>query len=253
MIQVEEITRNKVPLHVAIIMDGNGRWAKARGLDRTEGHRYGAEAVKKVVKAAGKIGVKYLTLYAFSSENWKRPQHEVDSIMNLLIYMIQRETPELIKYNVRLRAIGEISKLKPEARIKLEETIKATSQNSGLNLVLALSYSSKKELLSAFKSILQKVEKGIVKPDEIDESFINGALYTADMPDPDLLIRTSGEQRISNFLLWQIAYSELYFTKTYWPDFDEQAFYEAIKQFQARERRFGLTSEQITSNSNSNE
>ncbi|PLW93700.1 MAG: isoprenyl transferase [Marinilabiliales bacterium] len=253
MIQAEEISKNKVPVHVAIIMDGNGRWAKAKGLDRAEGHRYGAEAVKKVVRAAGKIGVEYLTLYAFSSENWKRPQYEVDAIMDLLVFMIQRETPELMQNNVRLQAIGEIDRLRPEARKKLEDTIQTTSENTGLNLILALSYSSKKEILRAVKSVAVKVKNGEIKPEDIDESYVDGSLYTADMPDPDLLIRTSGELRISNFLLWQIAYSEFYFTKTYWPDFDEQAFYEAIQDYQARERRFGLTGEQITSNSNPTE
>jgi len=232
-------------------MDGNGRWAKSKGLDRTEGHKYGAESVKKIVRAAGKIGVEYLTLYAFSSENWNRPQYEVDAIMDLLVYMIQRETPELMENNVHFHAIGEIDRLKPEVRKSLNETIDTTSHNTGLNLVLALSYSSKREILRAVKSIASEVNSGTLKLDEITEKSIDEALFTSGMPDPDLLIRTSGEQRISNFLLWQIAYSEFYFTQTYWPDFDEQAFYEAILQYQNRERRFGMTGEQISMNSNS--
>lgn len=251
MIESKTILKNKVPAHVAIIMDGNGRWAKSKGLDRTEGHKYGAEAVKKIVRAAGKIGVEYLTLYAFSSENWNRPQYEVDAIMDLLVYMIQRETPELMENNVRFHVIGEIDRLKPEVRKSLNETIKATFLNTGLNLVLALSYSSKREILRAVKSIASEVNSGTLKLEEITEKYIDDALFTSAMPDPDLLIRTSGEQRISNFLLWQIAYSEFYFTQTYWPDFDEQTFYEAILQYQTRERRFGMTGEQISMNSNS--
>lgn len=250
MITAEQISQNSIPAHVAIIMDGNGRWAKAKGLDRSEGHRFGAEAVKKVVRAAGKIGVKYLTLYAFSSENWNRPQAEVDAIMDLLVYMIQRETSELMENGVRLLAIGEIDRLTPDARKSLQETIDTTSGNTGLTLVLALSYSSKREILSAVRKISSDVSSGKFSVDDIDESSIENALFTSGMPDPDLLIRTSGEQRISNFLLWQIAYSEFYFTKTYWPDFDEQSFFEAIYQYQNRERRFGLTGDQLTTNSN---
>lgn len=248
---IDQISQNGLPRHVAIIMDGNGRWAKSRELDRSEGHRYGAESVKKVVRAAGQIGVEYLTLYAFSSENWSRPAKEVEAIMELLVFMVQRETPELMKNNVKLLAIGEIDQFKPEVRKSLQASIDATAENTGLNLVLALSYSSKHEILNAVKSIATKLIDGKIKLEQIDEKLFDQSLFTSKMPDPDLLIRTSGEQRISNFLLWQIAYSEFYFTQTFWPDFDENSFFEAVLEYQNRERRFGMTGEQINSNSNS--
>jgi len=228
----EKIDLSRLPQHIAIIMDGNGRWAKSKGRPRIFGHQSGVTAVREAAESAAELGVSYLTLYAFSTENWNRPQYEVDAIMDLLVYMIQRETPELMENNVRFHAIGEIDRLKPEVRKSLNETIDTTSHNTGLNLVLALSYSSKREILNAVKSIASEVNSGTLKLDEITEKSIDDALFTSDMPDPDLLIRTSGEQRISNFLLWQIAYSEFYFTQTYWPDFDEQAFYEAILQYQ---------------------
>lgn len=234
-----------LPRHVAIIMDGNGRWAQARGLDRSEGHAEGVKTVRRITEAASKAGIDYLTLYTFSTENWNRPQSEVDALMHLIVIAIERETPDLIKNNVRLLMIGDGSRMPDEARRRLERCIEETSGGTGLTLVLAISYSSRWEIVEACKRLASQVSDGTMSLDDInDESFSNN-LTTAGMPDPDLLIRTGGDMRISNFLLWQIAYSELYMTPTYWPDFSEADFIDAITTYSGRQRRFGLTGEQI--------
>lgn len=230
---------------MAIIMDGNGRWAKAHGLDRSEGHREGVVSVRKVVEAAVAIGLKYLTVYTFSKENWNRPKEEVEALMSLMIAAIYRETPDLMKNNVRLEAIGDMERIPDEVRKTLESCMKQTSANTGTTLVLALSYSSRWEILEAVKNIVEKVKYRMMDTEDINEKVFSEYLTTSALPDPDLLIRTGGEKRISNFLLWQLSYAELYFTDLYWPDFRENEFYEAILSFQNRERRFGKTSEQI--------
>lgn len=235
----EKIDLNRLPKHIAIIMDGNGRWAKERGYDRIFGHQNGVTSVREVTEAAAEIGIKYLTLYAFSTENWGRPQHEVDALMELLIDTIESETPTLNKNNVRLLAIGDLSRMPENAAIKLQRCIADTSKNTGLSLVLALSYSSRWEINNAIKLLCQDVKNNIISVNDINDETISQYLTTREIPDPDLMIRTSGEIRISNFLLWQIAYSELYFTQTHWPDFRKENFYEAIHDFQNRERRFG--------------
>ncbi len=237
----EKIDKTRLPKHIAIIMDGNGRWAKERGYDRIFGHQNGVVSVREVTEAAAEIGIGYLTLYAFSTENWGRPQAEVDALMELLIDTIEKETPTLNKNNVRLMAIGDLSRLPVNAGIKLKRCIEETSVNTGLALVLALSYSSRWEIKNAIIEIGKEVCMGNLKPDEITDELISSYLTTKEIPDPDLMIRTSGESRISNFLLWQIAYTELYFTPTHWPDFRKENFYEAICDFQCRERRFGKT------------
>lgn len=226
-------------------MDGNGRWAKKRGLPRTEGHKAGIESVRAVVRAAGEIDVKAVTLYTFSSENWNRPKTEVSALMSLLLQTLRKEIDELDKQNVRLMAIGNVDALPYAPRIGIKNTIKKLSKNSGLVLNLALSYSSRQEILGAVKSIAEEVKNGSLDPNDIDDSVFASHLQTAEIGDPDLIIRTSGEQRISNFLLWQIAYSELYITPTLWPDFGKTEFYEAIEDYQNRERRFGKVSEQL--------
>lgn len=240
-----QIDIEKLPAHIAIIMDGNGRWAKERGLSRLVGHQNGVESVRKVTEAATEIGIKYLTLYTFSTENWNRPQAEVDALMELLVENIVKETPTFHKNNVRLEAIGDLERMPANVLARLRACIAETSVNTGLTLVLALSYSSRWELTDAMRKIAQKVAAGEISADEITEQTVSQHLTTAAIPDPDLLIRTSGEVRISNFLLWQIAYSELYFTPTHWPDFREEEFYKAIVDYQHRERRFGKTSEQL--------
>ncbi len=237
----DKIDKSRLPKHIAIIMDGNGRWAKERGYDRIFGHQNGVVSVREVTEAAAETGIEYLTLYAFSTENWGRPQAEVDALMELLIDTIEKETPTLNKNNVRLMAIGDLSRLPVNAGIKLQRCIEDTSKNTGLGLVLALSYSSRWEIKNAMIEIVKEVCKGNITPDEITDELISSYLTTKSIPDPDLLIRTSGETRISNFLLWQIAYTELYFTPTHWPDFRKENFYEAICDFQCRERRFGKT------------
>lgn len=236
----------KVPVHVAIIMDGNGRWAKARGLDRSEGHVEGVNTVRRITEAASEVGVKYLTLYAFSTENWNRPQSEVDALMHLIGIAIERETPDLIRNNVRLTMIGDTERMPDEALRRLHKCIDATSHCTGLTLCLALSYSSRWELTDASRRIASEVAAGRLDIRDIDEHTVSSFLTTASMPDPDLLIRTGGDQRISNFLLWQIAYSEIYFTPVYWPDFSKAHFMEALGAYAGRERRFGLISEQLT-------
>lgn len=235
----EKIDKTRLPKHIAIIMDGNGRWAKERGYDRIFGHQNGVTSVRETTEAAAEIGIEYLTLYAFSTENWNRPQSEVDALMELLIDTIEKETPTLNKNNVRLMAIGDLSRLPEGAAAKLQRCIGQTSENSGLTLVLALSYSARWEITTAMKNICREVLAGTYSIDDINDDLISKHLTTNSIPDPDLMIRTSGEERISNFLLWQIAYSELYFTKTHWPAFRKENFYEAICEFQQRERRFG--------------
>lgn len=247
MLFKDKLISNRIPRHVAIIMDGNGRWAAQSGNERTFGHEHGVEAVRSVVAGAGEIGIEYLTLYAFSTENWARPKEEVDALMGLLVQAISEETDELQKSNVRLRMIGDIASLPQTVQEKLNWSIDKLNSCTGLTLVLALSYSSKWEILEAVKRIAFQVKLGKIEPAEINFDLINCFLNTSDMPDPELLIRTSGEYRISNFLLWQIAYSELYFTAKLWPDYRKEDLFEAIYDFQNRERRFGKTSQQSVS------
>ena len=242
---LDSINKENLPKHLAIIMDGNGRWAKQQGLLRAFGHENGTKSVRNVVETCAKLGIENLTLYAFSTENWNRPKLEVTTLMNLLINSLKNELKTLQENNIKLNAIGNIEKLPNSARQKLLEVINKTSNNSRMTLTLALSYGAREELISAVKTISDKVKNNIISIDHIDESIINQHLYTQDLPDVDLLIRTSGEHRISNFLLWQIAYAELYFTDVLWPDFTDQDLYEAIISYQKRERRFGKTSEQI--------
>ena len=237
---------HKLPRHLAIIMDGNGRWAKAKGKPRTFGHEQGVRAVKETVESAAAMGIKYLTLYAFSTENWNRPKYEVDILMKLLIKSLKKELKTFQEHNIRLNAIGALDTLPKKAARELEEVIEQTSKNNKMTLSLALSYGSREELLQAVKSISVKVKNNIISSENIDETIINSHLYTHDLPEVDLLIRTSGEQRISNFLLWQIAYSELYFIDDYWPDFSKQHLEQALLNYQNRERRFGKTSEQLS-------
>ncbi len=242
---LESINKDNLPKHLAIIMDGNGRWAKKQGLLRAFGHENGTKSVRTIVETCAKIGIENLTLYAFSTENWNRPKLEVATLMNLLINSLKNELKTLQDNNIRLNAIGNLQKLPSSARVKLLDVINKTSTNSRMTLTLALSYGAREELILAVKNISDKVKNNIISIDNIDESIIKQHLYTQDLPDVDLLIRTSGEHRISNFLLWQIAYAELYFTDVLWPDFRDDDLYEAIVSFQKRERRFGKTSEQI--------
>lgn len=239
------IVKDKLPKHVAIIMDGNGRWAKQKGMMRVFGHENGTKAVRQVVEASAKLGIENLTLYAFSTENWNRPKVEVDTLMNLLIKSLKNELPTLLKNNIKLNTIGNTNLLPKGAQKELLEVINKTEANSAMTLTLALSYGSREELVSTIKSIALKVKNNIISLESIDESIINQHLYTHNLPDVDLLIRTSGEHRISNFLLWQIAYAELYFVDVLWPDFSEEDLHKAILSYQNRERRFGKTSEQI--------
>ena len=235
----EQIDKTRLPKHVAVIMDGNGRWAKERGYNRIFGHQNGVKSVREVTEAAAEIGINYLTLYAFSTENWERPQNEVDALMELLIETIEKETPTLNKNNVRLIAIGDLKRLPCKLEEKLQRCIDGTSTNTGLSLVLALSYSARWEIINAVKNIVKDIELKQLTIDEINTEIFSDYLTTKSIPDPDLLIRTSGELRISNFLLWQLAYSELYFTNTHWPEFSKESFFEAIYDYQQRERRFG--------------
>jgi undecaprenyl diphosphate synthase len=243
----EHIDLTRIPNHIAIIMDGNGRWAKEHGQPRVFGHSKGVVSVRDVVEGAGEIGLKHLTLYAFSTENWKRPKYEVSALMQLLVNTISKETDSLNKNNVRLSAIGDLKSLPESCYTELEKAIEKTSTNTGLNLILALSYSSKWEITQAIKQIANDVLNNKLNVDEINEDNINNYLTTKNIPEPELLIRTSGEHRISNFLLWQIAYAELYFSDKLWPDYRKEDLFEAIINYQKRERRFGLTSEQLTS------
>ncbi|WP_222983262.1 isoprenyl transferase [Flagellimonas meishanensis] len=242
---LENLNKDKLPKHVAIIMDGNGRWAKQRGKLRIFGHENGVEAVRNTVESCAKLQIEYLTLYAFSTENWNRPKMEVETLMRLLVASLRKEMKTLSKNNIRLKAIGKIDSLPSKAQKELSEVISKTSKNTGMTLTLALSYGSREEIKSAVKEIAAKVKNNIISPENIDETVINTHLYTHFMPDVDLLIRTSGERRISNFLLWQIAYAELYFIDVFWPDFREHHLVEAILSYQNRERRFGKTSEQL--------
>jgi undecaprenyl diphosphate synthase len=228
-----------VPRHIAIIMDGNGRWARERGLPRTEGHRRGADSVRRVVEACGDLGVEFLTMYAFSSENWKRPKREVDALMRLLQQFLKSRTAEMMKQNVRLQAIGRLHDLPEACQAELHRAIAKTAQNTGLTLILALSYGGREEIIDGVKSLLESVEKGHLDKAMIDGEVFSKHLYTRYYPDPDLLIRTSGELRLSNFLLWQMSYTEFYVTETLWPDFEREALLEALRAFNARSRRFG--------------
>ena len=243
----EKINLGKLPQHIAIIMDGNGRWAKQQGAERIYGHENGVISVRETVEAAAEIGIKYLTLYAFSTENWNRPQQEVMALMQLLVHTINAETPTLNKNNIRLQAIGDLRSLPGDCYAELQEAIEKTKNNSRTTLVLALSYSSRWEITNAVKQIAEQIKSNTLSPDKINEEVINSYLCTANIPEPELMIRTSGEHRISNFLLWQLAYAELYFTETLWPDFRKENLYEAIVDYQNRERRFGKTSEQLIS------
>ncbi len=241
----DKIELTALPEHIAIIMDGNGRWAQKQGKDRFWGHQEGVVSVRKIVEAAVSLGLKYMTLYTFSTENWKRPQEEVNALMELMITAVRRETPDLMKNNVRIRMIGDVSRLPQATKDNLQNCLDETSKNTGLTLVLALSYSSRWEITEALKRIAEEVKDGDLSIDQIDEDTITNHLNTKDMPEPDLLIRTGGEYRISNFLMWQLSYSELYFTDVFWPEFREECLFEAILDFQARERRFGKTGEQV--------
>ncbi len=242
----DKIDINKLPQHVAIIMDGNGRWAKKQGKPRVFGHQNGVKAVRAVTEAGAELGIKYMTLYAFSTENWNRPKFEVTALMKLLVATIRKEVATLNKNNIRLQAIGNLDMLPKDAHRELMEAIEETKGNSRMTLVLALSYSAKWEMIEAVKSIAADVKKGTLELDAISDDLFSDRLTTKGIPDPELMIRTSGETRISNFLLWQLAYAELYFTPVFWPDFGKEHFYQAIYDFQNRERRFGMTSEQIT-------
>ena len=241
----ENILGGHIPKHIAIIMDGNGRWAKERSLPRVAGHKEGVNSVREITRACGEIGVKHLTLYTFSTENWRRPKAEVSALMTLLLKTISTEVRELHKNNVRFTAIGDLKKLPRSTKKGIFDGIDITKNNTGLNLCLALNYGSRQEMVSAVQAIAKKVKKGDLKFDEIDETIFSNTLSTSDMPNPDLLIRTSGEYRLSNFLLWQCAYSEIIMTKTFWPAFREDALIEAILEYQSRERRFGKVSEQV--------
>ena len=242
---VNDIDINRLPKHIAIIMDGNGRWAKLRNKPRVFGHREGAKSVRKIVEATARLGIKNLTLYAFSTENWNRPKHEVKTLMKLLVSALKSELGLMKKNNIKLNAIGHTDKMPENVQHELQEVLDETKTNTGLVLTLALSYGARQEIQRAIKEISYKVKNNIISVENVDENIINKHLYTQNLPDVDLLIRTSGEVRISNFLLWQIAYAELYFTEELWPDFDETSLLNAITDYQLRERRFGKTSEQI--------
>lgn len=245
MADISEVNKDNLPKHVAIIMDGNGRWAKQKGKLRVFGHKNGVKAVQSTIEGAARVGIKYVTLYAFSTENWNRPKLEVNALMELLVDTIKREVKTLNKNKIRLQAIGDLDTLPKKAKEKLLEAIDDTKSNDHMTLVLALSYSAKWEIINAIKSIAEKSKNGELRIDDINESLIDDSLSTAGMPHPELMIRTSGEHRISNFLLWQLAYAELYFTEKLWPDFREEDLFDALLSYQGRERRFGKTSEQI--------
>jgi undecaprenyl diphosphate synthase len=242
---VNNINTDNLPKHLAIIMDGNGRWAKQKGMLRAFGHENGTKSVRSTVETCAKLGIENLTLYAFSTENWNRPKIEVDTLMKLLISSLKKELDTLVKNNIKLNSIGNLEILPKSVQKELLEVIEKTKDNKRMTLTLALSYGSREEILNAVKKIADKVKNNIISTNSIDESIFNNHLYTQDLPDVDLVIRTSGEHRISNFLLWQIAYAEFYFTDVLWPDFSEENLYEAIISYQKRERRFGKTSEQI--------
>ncbi len=245
MATLDQIDKSRIPQHIAIIMDGNGRWAKERGLERTEGHFEGVEALHRVMLGIKKVGVKYVTVYSFSTENWNRPQEEVDTLMHLIALGLKRETPFMLENGVRLRMIGDISRMPAEPLRITNECVEATKDGKVCTLLVAFNYGSRDEIVRAARRLAEEVKQGDMTPDDINEESFGQRLYTADVPDPDLLIRTGGEQRISNYLLWQIAYSELYFTPVFWPDFGEEQIFDAIVDFQSRERRFGKTSAQV--------
>lgn len=249
----DKIDIQRLPKHIAIIMDGNGRWAKEKGEDRLFGHLHGVESVRNIVEGCAELGIQYLTLYAFSTENWDRPEYEVSGLMELLVDTIQKEVPTLNKNNIRLQVIGDREALPEAAKKELKDALSETAGNTGLNLIMALSYSSRWEITNAVKQIAISVKRGDLQPEKISPETIHQYLSTKDFPDPELMIRTSGEYRISNFLLYQLAYTELYFTHTLWPDFRKENLYEAILQYQHRERRFGKTSEQVKKDENSPE
>ena len=242
---IPQIDMQRLPRHIAIIMDGNGRWARSRGENRSQGHIAGVESVRAVIKAAAKLGIGYLTLYTFSTENWNRPAEEVDMLLSLIVSELAKETPELLANNVRLSMIGDLGRLSPQARQSMLESMDATAACTGLNLILALSYSSRWEITDTIRRMAAQVADGTLAISDIDEQCVTDHLATAGIPDPDLLIRTGGDKRLSNFLLWQIAYAELYLTDIFWPAFNGRSLCAAIIQYQKRERRFGLTSDQI--------
>ncbi len=241
----EQINNSKLPEHLAIIMDGNGRWAKGRGMLRFIGHKNGANAVREIVEASARIGISYLTLYAFSAQNWNRPKLEVELLMKLLVSSLKKEIKTLSENNIKLNAIGNLDSLPPQVKKELMEVMEKTKNNTRMTLTLALSYGAREEITKTLKEISLKVKNNLISPQDIDEELINNHLYTQNLPDVDLVIRTGGEQRISNFLLWQIAYAEFYFTETLWPDYTKDHLFEAILNYQNRERRFGKTSEQL--------
>ncbi len=242
----EKIIMERIPQHIAVIMDGNGRWAKKQGMARVFGHKNAVKAVRDITEGAGELGVKFLTLYAFSTENWNRPKEEVFALMELLSRTIKSEVPNLHKNNVRVTTIGNTEQLPKDCREELQKAMEITKYNTGLTLVLALSYSGRREIIEAAKKLAKDAAEGKISPDQIDDTFFSSYLHTYQMPDPELIIRTSGEFRLSNFLLWQLAYSELYFTDVLWPDFRKEHLYQAVLDYQSRERRFGKTSEQVT-------
>lgn len=242
---LEKVQKENTPNHIAIIMDGNGRWAKQQGHERLYGHSIGVESVRAALSAAKQIGVKYLTIYAFSTENWNRPQYEIDGLMNLLVYTISNEVNELNANGVRLTSIGDTDGLPEDCQAELKKAIAATNHNNDIQLIIALNYSSRWEIRNAIKTISEKVKSNEIHSEEITDELINAHLNTADIPDPELLIRTSGEHRLSNFLLWQSAYTEFHFTPVLWPDFKEEDLYKAVLDYQSRERRFGMVSEQL--------
>lgn len=244
----DKIDQNKLPTHIAIIMDGNGRWAVQRGEDRVFGHKQGVESVRQVIEGSAELGIKYITLYAFSTENWNRPWEEVEALMELMVDSLTHECDRLIENNIVLKVIGDIDRLSERVRKSLDETLQRTSACTGLTVLVALSYSSRWELLKAARDMGVKIGRGELDPADIDYKIFEEHLTTRGIPDPELVVRTSGELRISNFLLWQIAYSELYFTETLWPDFGKEELYRAILEYQKRERRFGKTSEQVHEN-----
>jgi len=243
-LQNELVKAGTIPNHIAIIMDGNGRWAKSKGNKRSSGHKAGVDSVRDITEACAQLGVEYLTLYTFSTENWCRPKAEVNTLMHILVNTLQKEADNLNENNIKLTAIGQTERFPKSCQEKLDEVVELTKQNDRLQLCLALSYSGRWDVLEAVKNISKEVKKGNINPDDIDSKFFSKRLSTAGMPDPDLMIRTSGEYRISNFLLWQLAYSEFYITKTYWPDFRRDKLYKAISSFQSRERRFGAVQNQ---------